>query len=253
MTCRNCGEVSVSAIPTPRSTKTRRSISETCGTGTNRSCSGERAREWLVPSLSLSRLTGCCGRTPAWVSGGLVASGVWPRRRLNVRFASSARLWKVSGHRRRRNQTMKTAREQAWVLTTAFAFAGLFFLMVPNSWAQQENHTSNNLFNAPPCDYNDTFYMDNGINPTQLQGRFGSARQFGPPAGNHQSNWVADINCAANDPNRRNFRILATTGGYIDDGSGNATDFISLIAFVTSQSAFETSYSRTVGAIPAGG
>jgi hypothetical protein len=148
---------------------------------------------------------------------------------------------------------MKTARKQVWVLATTFAFAGLFFLMVPNSWAQQEDHNSNNLFNAPPCDYNDTFYMDNGIDPTQLQGRFGSARQFGPPAGNGQANWVADKNCATNDPNRRDFRILATTGGYIDDESGNATDFISLIAFATSQSVFETSYSRTVGAIAAGG
>ena len=148
---------------------------------------------------------------------------------------------------------MKTARNQAWVFVTAFALAGLFFLMVPNSWAQQENNNSNNLFNAPPCDYNDTFYMDNGIDPTQLQGRFGSARQSGPPARRGQANWVSDKNCAANDPNRRNFRILATTGGYIDDGTGNATDFISLIAFVTSQSAFETSYSRTVGGIAAGG
>ena len=148
---------------------------------------------------------------------------------------------------------MKTARNQAWVLATVFVFAGIFFLMVPNSWAQQENNNSSNLLNAPPCDYNDTFYMDNGIDPTQLQGRFGSARQFGPPARRGQSNWVADRNCATDDPNRRNFRILATTGGYIDDGSGNPTDFISLIGFVTSQSAFETSYSRTVGGIPAGG
>lgn len=150
---------------------------------------------------------------------------------------------------------MNTARKPAWILATALAFAGLLFLMAPKSWAQQDgNGDADDLFNPPPCDYNDTFYGDNGVDPTQLQGRFGSSRQFGPPArSNSQANWVADTNCVANDPNRRNFRILATTGGYIDDGSGKATDFISLIAFLTSQASFETSYSRTVGEIAAGG
>jgi hypothetical protein len=81
-----------------------------------------------------------------------------------------------------------------------------------------------------------TSYMDNGLDPTQIQGRFGDARQFGPPARlSNQVNWVADPNCATNDPNRRNFRILATTGGYTDDNSGQANDFISLIGFLTSQ------------------
>jgi len=150
---------------------------------------------------------------------------------------------------------MNTARKKVWILATVLVFAGLFFLMVPYSSAQQDgNGDADDLFNPPPCDYNDTFYMDNGVDPTQLQARFGSARQFGPPARNRgQVNWVADTNCVTNDPDRRNFRILATTGGYIDDGSGNATDFINLIAFLTSQSAFETSYSRTVGEIAASG
>ena len=144
---------------------------------------------------------------------------------------------------------MKRIGELASVFFTALAIVGLLLLIVPISWAQQDgNGDANDSYNPPPCDYNDTFYGDNGVDPTQLQGRFGSDRQFGPPArNNNQPNWVADPNCAANDPNRRNFRILATTGGYIDDESGNATDFISLIAFVTSQDGFETNYSRTVG------
>jgi len=130
------------------------------------------------------------------------------------------------------------------------AFAGQLFLLAPKLSAQD----GDKAFNPPPCDYNDTFYMDNGVEPTQLQGRFGSSRQFGPPARNRtQANWVEDANCASNDPDRQNFRILATTGGYIDDESGNATDFISLIAFLTSQQGFETSYSRAVGTIAAGG
>ena len=150
---------------------------------------------------------------------------------------------------------MNIARKQAWILAMTFAFAGVLFLLAPNSLAQQDgNGDADDLYNPPPCDYNDTFYTDNGIDPTQLQGRFGSARQFGPPArSSNQPNWVADTSCVTKDPNRRNFRILATTGGYIDDGSGNATDFISLIAFLTSESAFESSYSRTVGATGTGG
>lgn len=153
---------------------------------------------------------------------------------------------------------MKSIREQASLFVTVLALLGLLFLAVPKLAAQQDSPPAigdaDDNFNPPPCDYSDTFYMDNGIDPTQVQGRFGTDRQFGPPARNStQANWVADTDCSGNDPVRRDFRILATTGGYIDDGSGKATDFISLIGFLTDQGAFETTYSRTVGAIPAGG
>jgi len=40
------------------------------------------------------------------------------------------------------------------------------------------------------------------------------------------------------DPDRTNVRILATTGGYIDDGTGAPTQFISIIAFVLNQNFF---------------
>lgn len=110
--------------------------------------------------------------------------------------------------------------------------------------------------NPPPCDFSDQFYGDNGVDPTQLVGRFGSARQTGPPATGSQVNWVADSTCATNDPTRRNFRILATTGGNADDGNSPFTngtpetlEFISILAFLTNQTNFETTYSRTVGAI----
>lgn len=98
--------------------------------------------------------------------------------------------------------------------------------------------------NPPPCDFNDNFYTENGIvagNGTGVNapvaGRFGTFRQFGPPAvAPTQANWVADNNCSVNDPTRRNFRILATTGGYPDDNSGSPTEFISILAFLTRQS-----------------
>lgn len=47
---------------------------------------------------------------------------------------------------------------------------------------------------------------------------------------------MSDATCSVNDPTRRNFRILATTGGYPDDNSGTPTEFISIIAFLTRQS-----------------
>jgi hypothetical protein len=102
-------------------------------------------------------------------------------------------------------------------------------------------------FNPPPCDYSDTFYRDNGLDPTQVIGRFGTSRLTGPPAMGNQVNWVADPTCSQFDPDRRNFRILATTGGFTDDGTDAPKAFISILGFLNSQAAFETTYSRTVG------
>ena len=150
-------------------------------------------------------------------------------------------------------------------------------------------------FNPPPCDFSDQFYADNGIvsaatnpavsNPeldTEPDGRFGTFRKTGPPATGSQVNWVPDTtDCSATDPDRRNFRILATTAGNADDGNspfscqdvfngqstavpqcpppnGSGTqpeslEFISILAFLHAQGAFETTDSRTVGAITNGG
>ena len=95
-------------------------------------------------------------------------------------------------------------------------------------------------FNPPPFDFNDAFYTANGIDVTQLDtaagGRFGLFRKTGPPARDGQVNWVIDN--SNTDPDHNNVRILATTAGYIDDGTGAPTDFISLIAFLTNQNFF---------------
>jgi len=96
-------------------------------------------------------------------------------------------------------------------------------------------------FNPPPFDFNDAFYTANGIDVTQLDtaaaGRFGLFRKTGPPAFfSNQVNWVIDN--SNTDPDHNNVRILATTAGYIDDGTGAPTDFISLIAFLTNQNFF---------------
>jgi hypothetical protein len=104
----------------------------------------------------------------------------------------------------------------------------------------QTNPDAGLSINPPPFDFNDNFYTANGINVSQLNtaaaGRFGTFRQTGPPAGPGQLNWVVDN--TGTDPDRRNVRILATTGGYIDDGTGAGTQFISLIAFMFDQTFF---------------
>lgn len=150
---------------------------------------------------------------------------------------------------------MKIIREQT-SLVVGMAMMGLAFLTAPNPAAAQTPApaavTGAAAFNPPPCDYNDTFYKDNGLDPTQVFGRFGSARLTGPPATGKQVNWVADSTCSQRDPDRRNFRILAITGGFPDDGTGTPTEFITLLGFVTSDTAFETTYSRNVGAINGG-
>ncbi|MGH9827000.1 MAG: hypothetical protein ACREDR_27545, partial [Blastocatellia bacterium] len=95
-------------------------------------------------------------------------------------------------------------------------------------------------FNNPPFDFNDAFYTANGIDVPTLDSvagqRFGLFRQFGPPAPDHKANWVVDN--SNTDPDRNNIRILATTGGYSDDGSATPNHFISIIAFITNQSFF---------------
>jgi hypothetical protein len=133
---------------------------------------------------------------------------------------------------------------------TAVALVGLPLLAASGGAAAQTTTTSSNPathFNPPPCDYSDQFYQDNGLDPTQVVGRFGTARRTGPPATGSQVNWVADPTCSTNDPVRRNFRILATTGGFSDNGTTAPNQFISILGFVTSQNAFESAYTRNVG------
>jgi hypothetical protein len=142
---------------------------------------------------------------------------------------------------------MNTFHEQSLLAILTLALLALSSFASAPAAAQDNLTGAVANFNPPPCDYSDTFYEDNGLIPTQVVGRFGTARRTGPPATGTQVNWVADSNCSVNDPDRRNFRILATTGGFTDDGTGSANAFISILGFITNQNAFETTYSRTVG------
>lgn len=178
---------------------------------------------------------------------------------------------------------MKSLLKATFVCIFVFAVAGL-------AAAQTIAISSFPRFNPGPCDFSNQFYNDNGLDAsstaelnTEPDGRFGTFRQFGPPATGTQANWVADsTNCAAKDPTRRNFRILATTGGNSDDGNSpfscadqggafavpqcagqpgipETVEFISILAFIHNQNAFigapgavQQNYSRTVGAINGG-
>jgi hypothetical protein len=178
---------------------------------------------------------------------------------------------------RRKDTVMKNERKNASLFVQVFVVAVLLFMAAPNLLAQSSSSSSSSSsvssanaasaalrnnpatnFNPPPCDFQDFFYNNVGISTAGDGGsstvaadgvdspaaqRFGFFRQTGPPAiFPSQVNWVVDNTCTTRDTVRKNIRILATTAGYVDDGNGSPTDFISIIAFVTNQSFFETSF-----------
>ncbi len=115
---------------------------------------------------------------------------------------------------------MKSTRKNAPTVAFVSIFA-LGVLLVLTCGAPSARPQTSPVVNPPPCDFNDNFYNGNGINVSnlnlQVAGRFGTFRQTGPPASSFNggtNNWVPDSTCGVNDPTRRNFRILATTGGY---------------------------------------
>src|SRR5690349_9229278 len=59
---------------------------------------------------------------------------------------------------------------------------------------------------GPPFDFSDAFLRQNGVDPTQLQNRVN-----GTGGGS--------VVATTSDPTRRNVRVLATFGGFDNDGS----------------------------------
>ena len=149
---------------------------------------------------------------------------------------------------------MKSIRKKGSVVRfiSVFTVGALFLMMssVPSTRLRAQTTATTataggiktfTRFNPPPFDFNDAFYTANGIDVNHLDapaaGRFGFFRQTGPPAFQPgQLNWVVDN--SNTDPDRKNIRILATTGGYTDNGTGAPTEFISILAFVLNQSFF---------------
>jgi hypothetical protein len=84
--------------------------------------------------------------------------------------------------------------------------------------------------NPPPFDFNDTFYLNNGIDPAFLQQRVGTSCNAPSPVappGQNPANWTFDN--SNTDPNLNNVRILQTTGGFRHDGG---LLYYSIMAFV---------------------
>jgi hypothetical protein len=76
------------------------------------------------------------------------------------------------------------------------------------SWADNGVPT-----NPPPFDFSDAYYLQNGINPANILNRVNGTC----PANDMPSCSVVDN--SNTDPNRRNIRVLSTTGGF--DINGN--------------------------------
>lgn len=181
-------------------------------------------------------------------------------------------------------KAMRSTQKYAVRFVYVMALVALLFVAIPRITAQQDapppGADADDNFNPPPCDFSNQFYADNGMDVTQLVGRFGdnngTTRLTGPPARGNHKNYVADSTCVQRDPTRRNFRILATTGGNSDDNNSPFTcatvgpsaspqcanqstfepetfEFISILAFVNSQNAFaQGPYDRNVGFINGG-
>jgi hypothetical protein len=66
----------------------------------------------------------------------------------------------------------------------------------------------------PPFDFSDAYYLANGINPTNILNRVNGT--CGNPNDMPSCSVVDNSNT---DPNRRNIRILSTTGGFNADGN----------------------------------
>ncbi len=101
---------------------------------------------------------------------------------------------------------MKGKRVLPWLAGLGVAAVALVLAMGTISPPMRADGGSN----PPPFDFSDAFYSANGINPAKI----------GERAGNPDRNplhWVADN--SNTDPNRRNIRILETTGGFNNSGS----------------------------------
>jgi hypothetical protein len=64
--------------------------------------------------------------------------------------------------------------------------------------------------NPPPFDFSDAFYRENGIVPENIGERVGTAAR-------NPLHWTVDN--SNTDPNRRNIRVLETTGGWNNSGN----------------------------------
>jgi hypothetical protein len=115
---------------------------------------------------------------------------------------------------------MKTKRKtvRLGIMAGVLALTALF-LISSSSPPVSIRVTADNLHNAPPFDFNDDFYIKNGVVPSKIPVRVGNENGGRPEfdaAGNHI--WTRTSPMPNNDPTRRDVRVLETTGGFDKDG-----------------------------------
>lgn len=105
-------------------------------------------------------------------------------------------------------------RKQKWpgwlAVILLMVFAAFLVTGKTNSAATEASLNTVEDPNPPPFDFSDAFYRSNGIVPENIGERAGT------PARN-PLHWTVDN--SNTDPNRRNIRILETTGGWNDSGN----------------------------------
>src|SRR5262245_19794685 len=97
---------------------------------------------------------------------------------------------------------MATGLGRAFAIGLLAAGAVLALALIPGEAQQQVPK------NPPPFDFTDAFYLQNGIDPTKILNRVDGTC----PATDVPSCSVVDN--SNTDPNRRNVRVLSTTGGW---------------------------------------
>ncbi len=90
-----------------------------------------------------------------------------------------------------------------WLLVAA-ALA----MMPGDFWADNDNKAG-----MPPFDFSDAFYLQNGINPANILNRVNGTC----PSNDNPACSVVDT--SNTDPDRRDIRVLSTTGGFNHEGT----------------------------------
>jgi len=115
---------------------------------------------------------------------------------------------------------MKTKRNTLTLIIRRGFFAMALLALIAPGWpsgvptgvAQQQQSTNPLLNNNPPFDFNDAFYVQNGIDPARLIVRVGTPNR-------PQNVWVVDN--FNTDPTRNNIRVKETASAFDIDGNLN--------------------------------
>ncbi len=109
---------------------------------------------------------------------------------------------------------MKKLREQRWPIWLAVALLAIYTVLPGMGDSTSATTGASSVVrvkeNPPPFDFSDNFYRENGIVPENIGERAGNADR-------NPLHWTVDN--SNNDPDRRNIRILETTGGWNNSGN----------------------------------